>query len=125
MEELIEDVSHGIPLAIIIHNWDENFWERNNGLSELDKAAVRQIVREEFAPLIRETTDTLAYPIVRRAQLFIESMLLVGLDVPYPRRVARHVTAVVDNTMEVYFELMEQDLKTSLRPDAMRRLNFN
>lgn len=125
VEEMTEEVRQNISSDIILHDWDVEYWGQHDRLSERDKTAIQRIVREEFDPLIQLTTDTIAFPIVRRAQLFIESMLLVGLDVPFPRRVNRHVSAVVDNMAEVYYDLMDKDLREALRPSAMRRLNFN
>ena len=108
-----------IHLTLFTHDWREDMW-----FSEEDWWFVQRVVREGFSPLLVMATDTPGFLMVSRACRLIESLLKVGLYVPRPVNVRSHVTRVIDNTFDVFYDLMEADLNTVLRPAAMRQLNF-
>lgn len=123
-DDPVKTAADEIHLILLSHRWKEDEWHRLDNIGEDDMAFVKRTVREGFAPLIMNTTDTPAFLVVTRAHRIIESMLLVGLRVPFPVSVYRHVTRVVDNTFDMFYDLMEADLNRALRPAAMRQLNF-
>ena len=123
-DDPVKTCADEIHLTILTHDWREDEWHRLDNISEHDWAFVKRVVRDGFGPLLMEATDREEFIVVSRAHRLIESMLRIGLCVPFPVSVRRHVTRVVDNTFDVFYELMEADLNRALRPAAMRQLNF-
>jgi len=123
-DDPVKTAADEIHLTLLTHNWRDADWYRLDDISEHDVAFIKRVVRGAFAPLLMTATDTPGFLVVSRAHRLIESLLLVGLRVPCPVSVNRHVTRVVDNTFDVFYDLMEADLNRALRPTAMRQLNL-
>ena len=94
-------------LENLVFNFDVNYWFELDRPSTRDLEDVAACVRHEFRFLIGTYRDI---PSIKRARIFIEKLLMTGLNVPFPASLEQHCFAVIENTMDAYYDVVYQDM---------------
>jgi hypothetical protein len=104
-------VSLVTSLENLVFNFDVNYWIELDRPSARDLEDVAACVRHEFRFLINTYRDI---PSIRRARIFIEKLLVTGLNVPFPVAPEQHCFAVIENTMDAYYDVVYQDMRIDI-----------
>lgn len=94
-------------LENLVFNFDVNYWIELDRPSTRDLEDLAACVRHEFRFLIGTYRDI---PSIKRARIFIEKLLVTGLNVPFPAAPEQHCFTVIENTMDAYYDVVYQDM---------------
>jgi hypothetical protein len=111
--DYFHDLHFGLVTSLgnLFLNLDLNYWLELDRPSTRDLEDVAACVRHEFRFLIHTYRDI---PSIRRARIFIEKLLVTGINVPFPTSPDQHCLTIIENTMDAYYDVVYQDMRQDI-----------
>lgn len=114
LEDFEEDVRNQLEFQLMLHT-NRDFWREFDHLCTQDEAAIETVIDFAFQFIMKRYENATAVTnILHHCRILIQNVVWAAMNVPYPRDPNIHIGCVVQNAMDVYYNVIYPQLRTEM-----------